>query len=671
MLRITKVIIALAACFVAGCGSTAINLHVRQATPLPSENHLTLLAGAGKADITPRPGMPMAGYSANGNYGTGFRTRLYARVIYLKSPDHKPVALVQCDLLAGSELVHRRVAELVAEKTDLDMGGIMLAATHTHSGPGNLAGSNFYVMHTSNAGGLDVKFYDFVTARIAAAIIDAFNNRKPARLATGSAEVYGFTRNRSIEAYRANANADPDKAGDIRKAVNPMMHMVRVDCFDVRSGAYVPAAALTSFSIHGTSIPSKNTLYSADVFAYMERELEWEIARKNNAAGFVHAVVNGTHADNAPDVLSGHEGYKESRRLGIALGRKAVDLFHSLSGGLSGDVKIQSAIREVDYYHNNVIDGIALCDSPRVGNTLLAGARDGGSTPILEWLPFFREGSKRWILTGGCHGNRRIALWPFQPFILPKEEFPHTITYQAIGIGDLFFLPLPYEITMESGHRIVRACEKAAAENGMGKRWRFAVVSVSNGYTGYCTTPEEYAQQRYEAGHTIYGPNTNPFIAAQAATLLRDMARIKDVRDWPGERTFHLTGKTFYRDYEAPRGKRTAISEPVPCVSEDGEECRAFIWADVPPPLINLHLRLVSIEYSEDGAKWLPLEDHGIRLDDDGYDVSVRFKGDVTDTSLGIYETKWHNPEKREGRLYRFRIEPREGQELLFSKAFR
>lgn len=667
--RIAKAVAVLAVCLAAACSSTPIHLYLRQAAPLPSDGNTTLLAGVGRADITPRPGMPTAGYSANGNHGEGFRTRLYARVIYLKPVGGKPVALIQCDLLAGSELVHRRVAELVAQKTDLDMGGIMLAATHTHSGPGNLAGSNFYIMHTSNDGGLDMKFYDFVTTQIAAAIVDAYNGRRPARLATGSAEVYGFTRNRSIEAYRANANADPEKARDIRKAVNPMMHMVRVDCLD-KSGNFVPAGALTSFSIHGTSVPSRNALYSADVFAYMERELEWEIARNHHTAGFVHAVINGTHADNAPDVTPGHEGYRESRRLGVGLGRKAVDLFNSLSGGLSGDVKIRSAMREVDYYQNKAIDGIALCDSPRVGNTLLAGARDGGPTPVLEWLPFFREGSSRWIFTGGCHGNRRIALWPFQPLILPKDEFPHRITYQAIGLGDLVLLPVPYEITLESGRRIARACEKAAAENGMSAKTSFVVVSVSNGYTGYCTTPEEYSRQRYEAGHTLYGPNTNPFIAAQAAKLVGDMAKSDAFRDLPDAWTFTLTGKTFYRDYAAPRGHRTAVSQPLPCTSEDGEVCRAFRWADVPPPLIDLHRRLVSIEYSEDGAKWLPLEDRGIRVDDDGYDVSVSFTGDITDANLGLYETRWHNPEKKEGRWYRFRIESRQGQELLFSKAF-
>jgi len=660
----------LAAWIAAGCGST-INLQVRKATPLPSERNTTLLAGVGKADITPRPGMPTAGYATNGNFGMGFRTRLYARVIYLKPVNGKPVALVQCDLLAGSELVHRRLAELVAQTTDLDVGGIMMSATHTHSGPGNLLGSDFYVKHAANAGGLDPKFFDFVTGRIAQAIIDAYNDRRPAKIATGSAEAYGFTRNRSISAYRANKNADPEKAKDIHKAVNAEMHMVRVDCLDEKSGAYKPAGALTSFSIHGTSVPSRNTLYNADVFAYMERELEREMARKHGATRFVHAVVNGTHGDNAPDCSGDCQGYKDSRRLGLGLGRKTIELFDSLAGDLSAEAVVRTALREIDHYRTNAIDGIAICDPPRVGNTVLAGVIDGAPTPILNWLPFIKEGSRRWIFTGGCQGNKRIVAWPFQSLILPRNEFPHVITYQAIQLGNIVLLPLPFEVTMESGRRIAEACRKSAHEGGMDADTRFVVVSVSNGYTGYCTTPEEYGEQRYEGGHTLYGPNTNPFIAEQAAKLVGDMAQKGEIRDLVEERTFKLTLKTFYRDYDAPKGRRAAVAEPSRCRAEGGEECWSFRWADVPPPLIEFHRRLVSIEYSEDGANWIPLEERGIRVDDDGYDLSVAFTSDITDTKLGVYETRWYNPERNEGRWHRFRIEPRQEQEVFFSKAFR
>jgi len=662
---------ALAAWLAAGCSST-IHLQAKQVSPLPPGRNTTLVAGVGRADITPRPGMPTTGYATNGNSGQGFRTRLYARVIYLKSPGNRPVALVQCDLLSGSELVHRRLAELVAATTDLDPGGIVMSGTHTHTGPGNLLGSNFYVMHAGNAGGLDPAFLDFVTGQIANAIIDAYNDRRPAKIAAGSAEVYGFTRNRSITAYRANKNADPEKAGDIRRAVNPAMHVVRVDCLDGKTGAYRPVAALTSFSIHGTSVPSRNTLYSADVYAYMERELEWEIARRHGGARFVHAVVNGTHADNAPDCAGdGCRGYRDARRLGLGLGEKAVALFDSLEPKLRAGVEVRSALREVDHYEAGAIDGIAVCDPPRVGNPLLAGAGDGGPTPVLSAMPFFREGSRRWVFTGGCQGNKRIALWPLQSLILPRGEFPHAITYQAVQLGDVVLLPLPYEVTMEAGRRIAEAAETSARAGGMGAGTKFVVVSVSNGYTGYCTTPEEYGEQRYEGGHTLYGPNTQPFVAAQAARLAGDLARTGEVRDAPGERTFILTKKTFYRDYDAPKGPRAAVAEPAPCRDEGGEECRAFRWADVPPSLIDLHRRLVSIEYSENGTTWLPLAVKGIRVDDDGYDLSVAFTGEITDADLAIYETRWYNPETIDGRWYRFRIEPRQGQGALFSKAFR
>jgi neutral ceramidase len=661
----------LAAWLTLGC-SAAVNLQLRQAAPLASERNATLLAGVGKADITPRPGMPTTGYATNGNSGQGFRTRLYARVIYLKSPDKRPVALVQCDLLSGSELVHRKLAGLVAAKTDLDMGGIMMSGTHTHSGPGNLLGSNFYVMHAGNAGGLDTKFLDFMTDRIAQAVIDAYNDRRPAKIATGSVEVYGFTRNRNISAYRANLNVDPEKAGDIRRAVNPAMHMVRVDCLDAKTGAYRPAAALTSFSIHGTSVPSRNTLYNADLYAYMERELEREAAGRHGAARFIHAVVNGTHADNAPDCApDGCQGYRDARRLGVGLGRKAVELFDSLEQGLRADVEVRSALREVDYYETNSIDGISICDPPRVGNPLLAGVQDGGPTPILSELPFIKEGSRRWIFTGGCQGNKRIALWPFQSLVLPRDEFPHAITYQAVQLGDTVLLPLPYEVTMESGRRIAEATRNSALAGSMGAGTKVVVVSVSNGYTGYCTTPEEYGEQRYEGGHTLYGPATGPFIAAQAAKLVGDLATKGEVRDTPGQWSFSLTGKTFYRDYDAPKGRRAALAEPAQCRAEGGEECWAFRWADVPPTLIDLHRRLVSIEYSDDETKWLPLEERGIRVDDDGYDLSVAFTGEMTDSDLAVYETRWYNPERLEGRWYRFRIEPRQGQETFFSKAFR
>jgi len=78
------------------------------------------------------------------------------------------------------------------------MDGLMIAGTHTHSGPGNYFENNFYNDHASNAAGFDSGYFDYLSGQIAEAIIRACADRKPARIATGKVHIRHMTRNRSI-----------------------------------------------------------------------------------------------------------------------------------------------------------------------------------------------------------------------------------------------------------------------------------------------------------------------------------------------------------------------------------------------------------------------------------------------------------------------------------------
>ena len=147
-----------------------------------------VLAGAAEADITPPPGMPKAGYSANAHDGNGFRTRLRARVTHLRAGTSS-LAIVQCDLLAGSSVIQYLVAEAVAERTDIPLAGIWIGATHTHAGPGQFMGTDFYNHHASNRAGFDPAFTEFLVQQIADAVIRAHDSRTPAKVAVGDTEV--------------------------------------------------------------------------------------------------------------------------------------------------------------------------------------------------------------------------------------------------------------------------------------------------------------------------------------------------------------------------------------------------------------------------------------------------------------------------------------------------
>lgn len=649
-------------------GCATVSMEISRQTPQPGTANSTLLAGTAKADITAPPGMPMGGYALWANYGQGFRTRLYARVLYLKPKTGRSIALVQCDNLTGSLLLNHRVAELIAKETDIGLDGLLIAGTHTHSAPNNYADNNFYNDNTSNARGFDPDYFNYLSTQIADAIIRAYKERVPAKVATGKTQILNMTRNRSIDSYRANKNVSKENPPDIYEAVNPEMHMIRVDGLD-KNGKYRPLGALSTFSIHSTAVPSKNDFYNGDVFAYIEREVEYGIKDKYKPQWEpIHAAFNSTHADTSPNYSK--QGFPEARRIGSFIGKKAWELFRSLDGKLKNDVTINFAAKEIDLYSEPCVEGVCLCDRPVVGSALAAGADDGAS-PILKDLPWTRQGSPRWIFTNFCQGHKRTLGGLGQYLVLPKKDFPHQLFLQTIQIDDVMLLPLPFETTIESGVRIAKQCQdKLAAENKKDIR-SFVVISVANGYYGYVTTPEEYSIQRYEGGHTLYGPQTQPFLAGQLSKLALEMGKGKVENNFPEKWSYNLRSKRFTAGVTSSDAKRRIESEPELTTAKNDEESYwSFAWEDLPPNLISWKKTLVQIEESKDKVAWKKLQINGRPVDDSGYDIAILCDDIIRSGKVGIYETRWYNPEMSKDKYYRFAILPQEGQEILYSSAF-
>ncbi|MFZ5563190.1 MAG: neutral/alkaline non-lysosomal ceramidase N-terminal domain-containing protein [Thermodesulfobacteriota bacterium] len=666
--KCVPVLVAVLAVFITACAPRLQQIRIDRPAPLTAASPAGgLRAGLARVDITPPPGIATAGYSLMAEVCRGFRTRLYARAVYIQDDDGREVALVSCDLLSGSRLLHHRVAELAGPVTGIEAHELMVAGTHTHSGPGNYFSSNFYNDFAGGKSGFDPRIFDFLARRIADAVIAAHANRRPAKIALGRAEIYGMTRNRSMEPYTANTGLPSGTTGDPMKAVNPVMTMIRIDQKD-DGGAWHPAGAFSTFSIHPTAVPHWNDLYTADVFGYIARELEFELEHRHAAPWpVVHAAVNGTHGDNSPGYEKGKQGYAEAKRVGMAVGRRAVDLFDSLEPALSDTLSVRSAGREVDVFERPAINGVSVCDRPVVGNALTAGA-DDGKHPILYRTPFFREGwgTARWFFTGSCQGAKRHVGGIFQPLVLKKENFPHIMFFQLIQVGDTVFVPMPFEVTCRSGKTMADHVADALGE----KAGHVAVISCANDYFGYATTTEEYALQHYEGGHTLYGPSTTPFLAAHAAALALAMDEGR-VEDLPASWSEALKVKSFFPEKQAPEGKREARGPVRYHGPRDGEDAFGFGWRDVPPSMIDFDRPLVRVETSPDGKTWQLLCDaDGRPADDTGYDVSVAFKK-MADGHMGIYEARWYNPPvETHGAYYRFAVLPRGDFDPLYSEPF-
>lgn len=617
-----------------------------------------LLAGAATVDITPPPGMPKAGYSSNAHTGRAFRTRLRATITHLRRGTTS-LALVQCDLLGGSSIVQHLVAKAVASSTDIPLSGIWIGATHTHAGPGQFLGTDFYNRFASNRSGFDPAYTQFLVEQIAAGVQRAHDTRRPARLAFGHAPVWGLTRNRSLDPHVQNRSVVDKRLDPQRKfvSVNPMLHLLRVDTIDDDGTGTTPLSAAVVFAVHGTGVSQHVDEYHADVWGFLTDELAHRVERSTGTRPHVGAM-EGTHADVAPALRPGQAGFIEAGRIGRGIGAAAADLYADLGAALQDDVELGCGLREIDLDHGREIDGIELPNRPAVGAALVAGATEN-LTPIIHRIPPFSAGHPRKHPTGPQAEKRVIGTRRLQPLVLPLRGFPRVLSVQSLRIGDAVLVGLPFELTTETGRRIESA---VLAEVGSQGVTHAVVSSVANEYSGYVATPEEYARQFYEGGHTLYGPKTQPFLTAHAARLAGEVVRRGWAHDVADERRYSLAVHRYLPDDPVRGVPRRHVGVPEfhdPDATHDG--FWEIHWNDEAPGALAWHEPLVRVEASDGCGEWHDAVAHGRRVDDQWWAIEVRHLG-AGEGSAHRYLARWWDPSFAAGRRHRFVLEANAGQ---------
>lgn len=639
------------------------------------------MAGAISVDITPPAGKSMGGYSAMANLGQGFRTRIKARVIYLNDGHGNATALVQTDLTAGSLLLHHQVTAAVTKATGLTAKDITITASHSHSAAVNHFNNDFYNKHMSGESGLDVNYLTFLSKRISQGILTAYQQRRPAKIATGKKDIYGYNRNRSLSAYLKNTDLSTQQSklrledkDAVFTAVNPSLYMIRIDVLDEEQNSFKPLAAFSSFSVHATAINPDVSVYNADLFAYAQKDLQWHIQDKYQTRWpVVHAMTTGTQGDMAP-ALPDHGdnmfrnfpvNWPQARHIGQAIGQQAISLFNQLGQELTEQVQIETAARELNIQTQNNIAGVSLCEQPAIGAPVVAGAYEH-RTPFVSAIPFFKGGNvlaRNWFFTDGCQGNKsHLAFKYLQPYIEPVASFPKFVQFQIIKINEMAILPLPFEVTAQAGKRIAAQVHRQFPEQQLKYTW---VASNANGYFGYATTPEEYSAQHYEGGHTLYGQYTTPYLTQQLGKLAKDMQQQTIAEMQPNWQYTLALMSPPEQITAATRGQRVSLSKPQ-LVHTTPESYVQYQWQDVNNEQLVWHEQLVQIEQQGAGG-WQPVKHFQHVINDDGYNIEVRYLG-KGEQGMGRYQARWYNPIA--GDKYRFSITARGKYQSLSSANF-
>jgi Neutral/alkaline non-lysosomal ceramidase, N-terminal len=100
----------------------------------PAAEAAPLRAGVGKADITPRTGYYLGGWTRQDRVAQGQHTRLWSRALVLQRGERK-VALVAVDLFMVPGGLVKHVGDALASR-GFSESNLLVSASHTHSGPG-------------------------------------------------------------------------------------------------------------------------------------------------------------------------------------------------------------------------------------------------------------------------------------------------------------------------------------------------------------------------------------------------------------------------------------------------------------------------------------------------------------------------------------------------------
>jgi hypothetical protein len=138
-----------------------------------------LEAGAAALPLQPLAGTPIAGFPRLDWHSEGEREPIMVRALYLGQQGAR-IALVSAEVLLVTAELTRAVQERVS---DLELDHVVVAATHTHAGPGGWWRDP--LAQRVALGPYDHARFEHLAERIAQVIRDAVAARQPAALAVG------------------------------------------------------------------------------------------------------------------------------------------------------------------------------------------------------------------------------------------------------------------------------------------------------------------------------------------------------------------------------------------------------------------------------------------------------------------------------------------------------
>lgn len=520
------------------------------------------LIGVGRSDITgPAADVNMMGYANPGQTSGGIHLRQYSRAFIVEDLETRVrTVFVNIDACMASTLVKMEVLKVLkTEFGDLYTAeNLCISGTHTHSGP---AGFLQDVLFQISSWGYVEETLSAMVKGIVESIKIAHESTQPGYIVMNKGDLVGSNINRSPSAYENNPEEERAKY-----KYNVDTDMVLLKFMDLNGKGI---GMINWFPVHCTSMNNTNHLISSDNKGYAEILFENYIDRdvRPGESAFVAAFAQSNEGDVSPNTRGPHcldtgepcdiehstcngksqycvasgpgkDMFESTKIIGENQFVKAKELY------LSATVKLKGPVKFIHEYVNMTDFEVVLKNStkvktckPAMGFSFAAGTTDGPGA--FDFKQGDKSGNKFWnVIRNFLHSpsKEQVECHFPKPILLdtgemdaPYEWQPQVIDTQILQIGQFFIVALPGEFSTMAGRRLRDGVYQTLKTLNTNADFQVTLAGLSNSYSDYITTHEEYLIQRYEGASTIYGPYTSEAYTQQFRKLALYLTQNRNV----------------------------------------------------------------------------------------------------------------------------------------------
>ncbi|CBL44158.1 hypothetical protein HDN1F_05750 [gamma proteobacterium HdN1] len=537
-------------------------------------------------------GYAMHGYGNPNHVAYGEQDPLYARALYIEDEAGGGLWFCCLDLGYVTHAMREGVcAALRSQQADFDEARLVLTCTHTHSGPGGCTHDVLYNLVTP---GFQPAHLDAVVSASVVALKQAQASAAPAGLTLHQEKIdehIDVAWNRSIEAYNRNPDVQAQTVAHTHRALDRNMSVLAIRQGDQVSALLslfgVHATCLTNrlhrhngdnkgyASLHAEAeLREKGSVTPVAIFA---QGTAGDVSPHDQRLGITRAYARR-------QARKGEAEYAYARHNGEIQSRFALAMTHNQTT-LPINGKIDAILSYVDFtcqhadpaYANGNSD--AWTSEPCHGVAFFAGTPvDGRGMPwplvqgakliarIVKKLRLGRlnqlesserdylariyaaQGPKDILMESGSRKRvlgREFSQLPVPGIVDPlvaelkretnagavqhSQMIPTVLPLQIVTIGPLAIVCCPGEFTTVAGKRIHDTVQSILSKRSEAIQ-KVLICTYCNEYMGYVTTFEEYQQQNYEGGHTVFGQWTQAVFQTLFAQLAAQLNRPENER---------------------------------------------------------------------------------------------------------------------------------------------